>query len=255
MYDIAARSTPEAGACRRGARAGRKFAGALAHSSSGSPSAGWKDSGHSVRLGSRSFELLLQLLRRVGEVVGKDELLATVWAGVVVEESSVRVHISALRKALGEPQDGDNCKEWISNIPLRGYRFNGTVFREQVGMPTEDRPRAAALPALSFAKLPERLTRLVGRDADMERVLASLATCRLVTLVGTGGIGKTRVAIHAAECHAERTAMQLAFIDLSSLVSQAHLASTVARALGAPADTPTRRGPSCSAWRTATCSC
>lgn len=194
--------------------------------------------GQSVRLGSRSFELLLQLLRRVGEVVGKDELLATVWAGVVVEESSVRVHISALRKALGEPQDGDNCKEWISNIPLRGYRFNGTVFREQVGMPTEDRPRAAALPALSFAKLPERLTRLVGRDADMERVLAALATRRLVTLVGTGGIGKTRVAIHATECHAERTSMQLAFIDLSSLVSQAHLASTVARALGAPADTP-----------------
>lgn len=191
--------------------------------------------GQSVRLGSRSFELLLQLLRRVGEVVGKDELLATVWAGVVVEESSVRVHISALRKALGEPQDGDNCKEWISNIPLRGYRFNGTVFREQVGMPTEDRPGAAAL---AFAKLPERLTRLVGRDADMARVLAALATRRLVTIVGAGGIGKTRVAIHAADCHAERTAMQLAFIDLSPLVSQAHLASTVARSLGAPPDTP-----------------
>ncbi|MEJ1166373.1 winged helix-turn-helix domain-containing protein [Variovorax sp. CCNWLW186] len=193
--------------------------------------------GQSVRLGSRSFELLLQLLRRVGEVVGKDELLATVWAGVVVEESSVRVHISALRKALGDPQDGDNCKEWISNIPLRGYRFNGTVFREQVGMPAEDRPLASALPAASFAKLPERLTRLVGRDADMERVLAALATCRLVTIVGTGGIGKTRAAIRAAECHAERTAMQLAFVDLSPLVSPAHVASTVARSLGAPADT------------------
>ena len=146
--------------------------------------------GQSVRLGSRSFELLLQLLRRVGEVVGKDELLATVWAGVVVEESSVRVHISALRKALGAPEDGDNCKEWISNIPLRGYRFNGTVFREQVGMPAEERPLAMALPAPpSFAKLPERLTRVVGRDADMARVLAALATRRLVTIVGTGGVG------------------------------------------------------------------
>lgn len=198
--------------------------------------------GHSVRLGSRSFELLLQLLRRVGEVVGKDELLATVWAGVVVEESSVRVHISALRKALGEPQDGDNCKEWISNIPLRGYRFNGTVSRQQIGMPTEDRPLLLALPAPSFAKLPERLTRLVGRDADMERVLTALATRRLVTIVGTGGIGKTRAAIRAAECHAERTSMQLAFIDLSSLVSRNHLTSTVARSLGAPADTPDTTG-------------
>ncbi len=193
--------------------------------------------GHSVRLGSRSFEVLLQLLRRAGEVVGKDELLATVWAGVVVEESSVRVHISALRKVLGEPEDGDNCKEWISNILLRGYRFNGAVFREQAGTPAEDRPLGMAQPAPSFTKLPERLTRLVGRDADMKRVLASLATRRLVTIVGAGGIGKTRAAIRAAECHAERTALQLAFVDLSPLVSQAHVASTVARSLGAPADT------------------
>ncbi len=237
MYDIAARSTPSdahAGAAQGPGEVRWRFGAFIL----------WEAQrrlerlGHSVRLGSRSFELLLQLLRRVGEVVGKEELLASVWAGVVVEESSVRVHISALRKALGEPEDGDNCKEWISNIPLRGYRFNGTVFREPVGMPTEYRPRAMALPALSFSKLPERLTRLVGRDADMERVLAAIATRRLVTIVGTGGIGKTRVAIHAAECHAERTAMELAFIDLSSLVSQAHLASTVARALGVPADAP-----------------
>jgi predicted ATPase/DNA-binding winged helix-turn-helix (wHTH) protein len=236
MYDIAARSDPS-----------QAHAGAM----QGSGEVRWRFGtfilweaqrrlerrGQSVRLGSRSFELLLQLLGRVGEVVGKDELLSTVWAGVVVEESSVRVHISALRKALGEPEDGDDCKEWISNIPLRGYRFNGTVFREHTGVPAEDRPLAAALPSPSFTKLPERLTRLVGRDADMARVLAALATRRLVTLVGAGGIGKTRVAIRAAECHAERTGMQLAFIDLSPLVSQAHVAGTVARSLGAPADT------------------
>ncbi|MDQ0026813.1 putative ATPase/DNA-binding winged helix-turn-helix (wHTH) protein [Variovorax paradoxus] len=236
MYDIAARATPSqahAGAAQGPGEVRWRFGAFIL----------WETQrrlerlGQSVRLGSRSFELLLQLLRRGGDIVGKDELLAAVWAGVVVEESSVRVHISALRKALGEPQDGDNCKEWISNIPLRGYRFNGTVFREQVGGPPQDRLPAIALPAPSFAKLPERLTRLVGRDADLARVLAALDTRRLVTIVGAGGIGKTRVAIHAAECHAERTAMQLAFIDLSPLVSQAHLASTVARSLGAPADT------------------
>ncbi|MGK6310685.1 ATP-binding protein [Variovorax sp. DT-64] len=190
--------------------------------------------GQRVRLGSRAFELLLQMLKRGGEVVGKEELLATVWAGVVVEESSVRVHISMLRKALGEPEEGDNCKEWISNIPLRGYRFNGTAFREQVGIPAH--PRLPGMPLPSFTKLPERLTRLVGRDADVEQVLTALATHRLVTIVGAGGIGKTRVAIWAAECHAERTDMPLAFIDLSPLVSPAHVASTVARSLGAPAD-------------------
>lgn len=194
--------------------------------------------GQGVRLGSRAFELLLQLLKRGGEVVGKEALLAAVWTDVVVEESSVRVHISTLRKALGEPEHGDHRKEWISNIPLRGYRFNAPVFREEVGLPVGDLPPAVALPSPSFTKPPERLTRLVGRDADMARVLAALATRRLVTLVGTGGIGKTRAAIWAAECHAQRTGMPLAFIDLSPLVSQAHVASTVARSLGAPADTP-----------------
>ncbi|WP_269758563.1 winged helix-turn-helix domain-containing protein [Variovorax sp. E3] len=88
--------------------------------------------GQAVRLGSRSFELLLQLVKRVGQVVSKDELLSTVWAGVVVEEASVRVQMSTLRKALGEPEDGDDCTEWISNVPLRGYRFNGTVRRELI---------------------------------------------------------------------------------------------------------------------------
>ncbi|KIQ34289.1 transcriptional regulator [Variovorax paradoxus] len=236
MYDIAARSLPPEtrGGATQGPGEVRWRFGAFVL---------WETQrrleklGQGVRLGSRSFELLLQLLRRVGEVVGKEELLSTVWAGVVVEESSVRVHISALRKALGEPEDGDDCKEWISNVPLRGYRFNGAVSREQVGIPAEGRPLDTALPSPSFTKLPERLTRLVGRDADMERVLAALATRRLVTIVGAGGIGKTRAAIRAAECHAERTDMQLAFVDLSPLVSQAHVASTVARSLGAPADT------------------
>ena len=193
--------------------------------------------GQRVRLGSRAFELLLQLLKRGGEVVGKEELLSTVWADVVVEESSVRVHISTLRKALGEPRDHDNCKEWISNIPLRGYRFNAAVFREELGLPIDHRTPAPALSSPSFAKLPERLTRLVGRDADVEHVLAALATPGPVTIVGPGGIGKTRAAIWAAGCHAQRTGMPLAFIDLSPLVSQAHVASTVARSLGAPADT------------------
>ncbi|WP_281077947.1 winged helix-turn-helix domain-containing protein [Variovorax paradoxus] len=83
--------------------------------------------GQAVRLGARSFDLLVQLVRRAGEFVGKDELHTAVWSGVVVEESSVRVHMSILRKALGEPGADDDCKEWITNLPLRGYRFNGRV--------------------------------------------------------------------------------------------------------------------------------
>ena len=80
-----------------------------------------------VRLGSRSLDLLLQLLKHPGEIVAKEELLASVWSGVVVDEGSVRVQMSALRKALGVPEPKDGCREWIVTVPLRGYRFVGRV--------------------------------------------------------------------------------------------------------------------------------
>lgn len=191
--------------------------------------------GEAVRLGPRSFDLLLQLIKRAGEFVSKVDLLAAVWAGVVVEEASVRVHMSTLRKALGEPGGSDECKEWISNVPLRGYRFNGRVRREATGILTRF---AAPPPDPGFTPLPVRLTELVGREADVASVLESLATHRLVTIAGPGGIGKTRLAIHAAQNHQHRHGTEIAFIDLSSLISQDHVLGTLARAVGVPADLP-----------------
>jgi predicted ATPase/DNA-binding winged helix-turn-helix (wHTH) protein len=204
--------------------------------------------GEVLRLGSRSFELLLQLIKHAGDVMSKDELLATVWAGVVVEEASVRVQMSMLRKALGEPRAGDGCTEWISNIPLRGYRFNGEVLRERVDTASSRTAAAPAAPLApsvgapapipTFTKLPMRLTRLVGREADLQRLLSALDASRIVTLVGPGGIGKTRLAVRAAECHQASRASQIAFVDLSPLICEDHVPGTLARSLGAPADAP-----------------
>ncbi|MBB3181579.1 winged helix-turn-helix domain-containing protein [Variovorax sp. Sphag1AA] len=189
--------------------------------------------GEAVRLGSRSFDLLLQLIKRPGEVVSKEDLLATVWAGVVVEEASVRVHMSTLRKALGEPEDAQECKEWISNIPLRGYRFNGRVYREATPPTVADRQVPSDV---NFTKLPVRLTRLIGREADVERIHQALGIGRLVTVVGTGGIGKTSVAIRAAECLEQQKASRIAFVDLSPLASGDRVLSTLARALSVTTD-------------------
>jgi DNA-binding response OmpR family regulator len=63
--------------------------------------------GHApLRLGSRALEILLTLVERAGEVVKKSELMARVWPDTVVEEGTLRVHIAALRKALGDGQSG-----------------------------------------------------------------------------------------------------------------------------------------------------
>lgn len=194
--------------------------------------------GKPVRLGSRSFDILLQLLRRAGEVVSKDELLASVWAGVVVEEASVRVHMSTLRKALAEADAADEAREWIVSIPLKGYSFTGQVARQSV-LPTPTPAPGAVAPhaAEPFTPPPLRLTPLVGREADTERLLQALQQRRLVTVVGLGGIGKTSLATRVAGmAHSHASGAPTAFADLASLASGEHVLSTLARALGAPLD-------------------
>src|SRR5215813_1064562 len=73
-----------------------------------------------VRLGSRALDILCVLASAGGKVVSKDELMERVWAGVVVEEHNIQVHISALRKAFEGHRDGAS---WIVTIPGRGYRL------------------------------------------------------------------------------------------------------------------------------------
>ncbi len=73
--------------------------------------------GSAVEMSARSFDILVLLLERAGEVVSKDELLETVWPGLVVEENTLQVHVSALRKVLGASA--------IRTVHGRGYKFAG----------------------------------------------------------------------------------------------------------------------------------
>ena len=72
-------------------------------------------SGHPVSVGTRGLDLLLALIERRDRVVTKDELLSVVWPGLVVEETNIKVQVSALRKIIGS--------DVVSTIPGHGYRF------------------------------------------------------------------------------------------------------------------------------------
>src|SRR5271165_2611495 len=77
-----------------------------------------------VPLGGRALDILIALTAKAGRPVTKDELIAAVWGGGVVEDSNLKVNVSALRKALGDGEDGNR---YVANIPRRGYCFVAPV--------------------------------------------------------------------------------------------------------------------------------
>ena len=82
-----------------------------------------------VHIGSRARDILAALLDRPGEILSKQELLDRVWPNVFVEEGNLKVHVAALRRALGDGQSG---RRYIANVPGRGYSFVAPVRRGPV---------------------------------------------------------------------------------------------------------------------------
>ncbi|HEY2501789.1 MAG TPA: winged helix-turn-helix domain-containing protein, partial [Mycobacterium sp.] len=68
----------------------------------------------SVSLGSRALDVLRVLIERHGELVSKDEIMATVWSRTTVEEANLTVQISTLRRVLDQGNNGQSC---IQTVP------------------------------------------------------------------------------------------------------------------------------------------
>ena len=180
--------------------------------------------------GARAFDVLMALLNHRERVVSKDELLDTVWPGLVVEENNLQAQVSALRKLLG-PQA-------IVTIPGRGYRF--VLEADDAAEPNETAAMAAntrAAPATALptpTNLPHALTPLIGRQADMAQLGALMAQHRLLTIVGAGGIGKSLIAQWLLHERRSAFAHGVAWVDLAPVSSPDMVASSVIGALGLP---------------------
>ena len=162
-----------------------------------------------VSLGSRALDLLIALVERAGEVVGKSELIARVWPHAFVVEGNLKLHIAALRRALADGQAGNR---YISTVSGRGYCFVAPITRSV-------RPLCATARELAtepLSNLPVPLTRVIGRDEVISRISSQLTHHRLITLVGTGGIGKTSVAVATAERLANNYEHGVWFVDLTA---------------------------------------
>jgi len=184
--------------------------------------------GRPLALGNRALDILIVLVEHAGEVVSNKELLSRVWRGLVVGPSSLRVHITTLRKALTDCADET---QYIANVTGQGYCFVAPInWRdESVRPPTE--PLSMGLPG-GKGELPPVLERMVGRDNDVRAVASDVLRGRFVTVVGPGGIGKTTVAAAAARSLHAEFAGKSCFVDLGAMTDPKCVFSTVACALG-----------------------
>jgi len=185
--------------------------------------------GTPVELGARTLDLLIALVSSPNEVVSKKDLMSRVWPDVIVEEGSLRFLMNGLRKALG---DGAHGARYIATLPGRGYCFVASVTRASGA--TSDAPAAPA--DFPHANLPNRLNRIVGREDDVLRLSAQLTASRLVTIVSSGGVGKTTVAIAVAHHVSEAFNGAVLFVDCGVLSDPNLVAPGVASMLGVAAD-------------------
>jgi predicted ATPase/DNA-binding winged helix-turn-helix (wHTH) protein len=183
------------------------------------------ESEHQVRIGARALDILILLIERAGSVVTKAELIAHVWPDTVVEEINLRVSVAALRRALG---DDEADHRYIANVVGRGYSFVASVTRDtlrptQVGS-TSNAPRRIDLPVQG--------TRMVGRAADVNVLTELLLSRRLVTIVGTGGVGKSTLALEVGCQLIARYTDGACFVELGAISDSCRVPHSLATAIG-----------------------
>ena len=185
-----------------------------------------KKSEKPILLGGRALDILITLANRGGEIVTHRELIAAVWSDVTVEPANLRVHVAALRKALGDGQEG---VRYVSNVAGRGYCFVSPVTRL-----TSEKQLTAdkTISAGRTNKLPPRSTRMVGRDDVVQALAQQLQKWRFVSIVGPGGVGKTTVAITVAHTLVAEFQDAVVFVDLAALTDSKLVPTAVASALG-----------------------
>jgi predicted ATPase/DNA-binding winged helix-turn-helix (wHTH) protein len=187
--------------------------------------------GQPVKLGSRAYDLLETLVLGRDRVLTKAELLEHAWPGLIVEEANLAVQVLALRGVLG--------REAIATVPGRGYRFTlpvqveGDASAAVPAAPAALSTGAAAPSALAPGRghLPLRTDELLGRERESHELLALMGSHRLVTLLGSGGVGKTRLAQHVAQALQPRFAEGVWWVELASLATPTLVAATVAQVL------------------------
>jgi predicted ATPase/DNA-binding winged helix-turn-helix (wHTH) protein len=177
--------------------------------------------GQVQHLEPQAFDLLAYLVAHRDRVVPKSELLEQVWGDQFVSESALTTRIKEIRRATG---DDGRRQHVIKNVRGRGYRF----VAEQT-TPTND---TADVGGRAQRRIPSPpATPSIGVEADVDRLAELTAARRLVTIVGPGGVGKTRLATEVARAVADRHALGARIVELSRISEPEAIGPSIRRSL------------------------
>jgi predicted ATPase/DNA-binding winged helix-turn-helix (wHTH) protein len=177
-----------------------------------------------LKIGGRALDILIILVASAPEIVDKRDLMTKVWPNITIDDGSLRFHMNGLRKIFGD--SGRNGR-YIVNVPGRGYCFVAPVSHNTT-LNTYASPRWP-LPA---AHLPSQTPGIYAREDDVHIISASLLSHRFVSIVGSGGVGKTTVAISVAHNLLRTFRGDVHFIDLSGLNDSSAVFGLVASSVG-----------------------
>ncbi|HEY5759489.1 MAG TPA: winged helix-turn-helix domain-containing protein [Steroidobacter sp.] len=181
-----------------------------------------------LALGDRALDILIALVARPGETVSHRDLIAHVWRDLVVSPGTLRVHMSSLRKALG---DGNGGARYIENVTGQGYCFVSQITYEAAGA-TPAVPAEFPDVARKRLLLPSKLTGMIGREQIVRDVGDDLIAERFITIIGPGGMGKTTVAVAVAHDMQKEFSGVVCFVDVGAIEDAKLVASTIAASLG-----------------------
>jgi len=167
----------------------------------------------------RSFGAQLKALREAAGFT--QEKLATI--------TGLSVHaVSSLERGERRRPHVETIRALSAALDLTGATRD--AFLQSARSPTQ----ATAVDELIAVSLPMPMTALIGRDTDVQRLRQWLAdpTARLITLVGPGGVGKTRLALELARGIADDGATRVVFVPLAAIRDPVFVQSAIAEAFG-----------------------
>lgn len=195
-------------------------------------------SDHEIKLRPKVFEALRYLVASSGRLVGKDELAKAIWPDSFVTDDSLVQCVVEIRRALADTE-----QQLLKTIPRRGYIFSAKVtqpdqFEASLARMCDPEPPSHARWAterLSSKRfdIPKPRTSLIGREQEVACAAKLLLDpdVRLLSFIGPGGSGKSRLAIAVAQATAEAFNGGVQFVGLSAITNPELVGDAIAKAL------------------------